>query len=39
MIHVTDLYATIVRLADPAANAFPSDMDAKDFQRRRQRIP
>ncbi|MCP5231483.1 MAG: sulfatase-like hydrolase/transferase [Zoogloeaceae bacterium] len=31
MIHVTDLYATIVRLADPAANAFPSDMDAKDF--------
>lgn len=31
MIHVTDLYATIVRLTDPAANAFPSDMDAKDF--------
>jgi hypothetical protein len=31
MIHVTDLYATIVRLADPAANAFPADMDAKDF--------
>jgi hypothetical protein len=31
MIHVTDLYATIVRLTDPAANAFPTDMDAKDF--------
>lgn len=31
MIHVVDLYATIVRLIDPAANSFPADMDAKDF--------
>jgi hypothetical protein len=31
MIHVTDLYATIVQMANPAANAFSSDMDAKDF--------
>ncbi len=31
MIHVVDLYATIVRLTDPAANAFPGNMDSKDF--------
>lgn len=31
MIHVIDLYATIVRLTDPAANSFPTDMQAKDF--------
>jgi hypothetical protein len=31
MAHVVDLYMTIVRLVDPAANAFPSDTDSKDF--------
>lgn len=31
MIHVIDLYMTIVKLADPAAKAFPSNTDSKDF--------
>jgi len=31
MIHVVDLYKTIVCLADSAANAFPSNTDSRDF--------
>ena len=31
MIHVTDLCATIVRLADPAANAFPATWTRRSF--------
>jgi hypothetical protein len=31
MVHVVDLYKTIVKLVDPAANAFPSDTDSKDY--------
>jgi arylsulfatase A-like enzyme len=31
MVHVVDLYMTIVRLVDPAANAFPSDTDSTDL--------
>lgn len=31
MIHVTDLYATIARLADPAADDVLDDVDSKDF--------
>jgi hypothetical protein len=31
MVHVVDLYKTIVRLADPTANSFPSDSDSTDF--------
>jgi hypothetical protein len=31
MVHVVDLYKTIVKLVDPAANAFPADTDSKDY--------